>query len=333
MPDPQAPRPGRQRRVGPADGQLDRRGVVPPGRRRDRQRRGRVVVFDRHFFCDYYATDIAPRTGRRPMLRRIHGYNLRRLYPRPDLVILLDAPAEVFFARKGEGTLESIELRRQEYLAQADMFRSFVIVDARQPTDAVVAEVREAIVSFVRGGPAIPAAAEPLSCPLAGRVYGLVVQEDQADRTRPHKPTWSHPETAREPAKWRRCQAEPRRRPSAQSCRSPSRSGACRLSGAGRQSVVTVRRHFSSRHSLLDGSNPRTHFVVGPERHGANRAGSMALLTAFLKDGSDVFRERHRRRRACAGLLGDCLLCQSGKEKHRHQANRDTSNHDHPSAF
>ncbi len=70
------------------------------------QRRGRVVVFDRHFFCDYYATDIAPRTGRRPMLRRIHGYNLRRLYPRPDLVILLDAPAEVFFARKGEGTLE-----------------------------------------------------------------------------------------------------------------------------------------------------------------------------------------------------------------------------------
>ncbi|HSS36217.1 MAG TPA: hypothetical protein VLR93_08070 [Patescibacteria group bacterium] len=122
------------------------------------QRRGRVVVFDRHFFCDYYATDIAPRTGRRPMLRRIHGYNLRRLYPRPDLVILLDAPAEVFFARKGEGTLESIELRRQEYLAQADMFRSFVIVDARQPTDAVVAEVREAIVSFVRSGPPVRAA-------------------------------------------------------------------------------------------------------------------------------------------------------------------------------
>ena len=122
------------------------------------QRRGRVVVFDRHFFCDYYATDIAPRTGRRPMLRRIHGYNLRRLYPRPDLVILLDAPAEVFFARKGEGTLELIELRRQEYLAQADMFRSFVIVDARQPTDAVVAEVREAIVSFVRSGPPVRAA-------------------------------------------------------------------------------------------------------------------------------------------------------------------------------
>lgn len=122
------------------------------------QRRGRVVLFDRHFFCDYYAYDIAPAKGRRPMLRRIHGYNLSRLYPRPDLVILLDAPAEIFFARKGEGTLESIESRRQEYLAQSDQFRSFVIVDAGQPTDAVVAAVRDTIVAFVRSGPTVRAA-------------------------------------------------------------------------------------------------------------------------------------------------------------------------------
>lgn len=122
------------------------------------QRRGRVVVFDRHFFCDYYAYDVAPPKGRRPMLRRIHGYNLRRLYPRPDLVILLDAPAEVFFARKGEGTLESIESRRQEYLAQRDLFRSFVVVDARQPTEAVVEEVRATIVAFVESGPPVRAA-------------------------------------------------------------------------------------------------------------------------------------------------------------------------------
>jgi hypothetical protein len=123
------------------------------------QRRGRVVVFDRHFFCDYYAHDVADgRTGR-PLASRVHGYNLRRLYPRPDLVVLLDAPAEVLHARKGEGTVESIEARRQEYLAQAGLFRQFVVVDARQPTDAVVDEVRDRIVEFVRGVPAIPAAA------------------------------------------------------------------------------------------------------------------------------------------------------------------------------
>jgi thymidylate kinase len=123
------------------------------------QRRGKVVVFDRHFFCDYYAHDVADGRVGRPLASRIHGYNLRRLYPRPDLVVLLDAPAEVLHARKGEGTVESIEARRQEYLAQAGLFRQFVVVDARQPTDAVVDEVRDRIVEFVRGVPAIPAAA------------------------------------------------------------------------------------------------------------------------------------------------------------------------------
>jgi thymidylate kinase len=123
------------------------------------ERRGKVVVFDRHFFCDYYAFDVVDRGPGRSLASRVHGYNLRRLYPKPDLVVMLDAPAEVFFARKGEGTVESLELRRQEYLAQADLFRGFVIVDARQPADAVVAEVRERIAEFVRGAPPVHAAA------------------------------------------------------------------------------------------------------------------------------------------------------------------------------
>ncbi len=117
------------------------------------ERRGQVVVFDRHFFCDYYAYDVVDRGPGRSLASRIHGTNLRRLYPKPDLVIMLDAPAEVFFARKGEGTVESLERRRQEYLAQADLFRRFVVVDARQPTEAVVADVRERIAEFVRGAP------------------------------------------------------------------------------------------------------------------------------------------------------------------------------------
>jgi thymidylate kinase len=123
------------------------------------ERRGRVVVFDRHFFCDYYAHDVADaRPGRSPS-SRVHGFILRRLYPRPDLVVLLDAPAEVLHARKGEGTVESIESRRQEYLAQADLFERFVVVDARLPTDEVVGEVRRQIVEFVRGAPSLRAAA------------------------------------------------------------------------------------------------------------------------------------------------------------------------------
>jgi thymidylate kinase len=109
------------------------------------QRRGAVVLFDRHFFCDYYANDIIGRRPGRPWTSRVHGLMLERLYPRPDLVILLDAPAEVLFARKGEGTLESLERMRQDYLALAPVVARFRSVDATQPVDVVVAEVIAAI--------------------------------------------------------------------------------------------------------------------------------------------------------------------------------------------
>ena len=109
------------------------------------QRRGAVVLFDRHFFCDYYANDVVGRRPGRPWTSRVHGMMLERLYPRPDLVILLDASAQVLFDRKGEGTLESLERKRQEYLALAPLVARFRSVDATQPIDLVVAEVIAAI--------------------------------------------------------------------------------------------------------------------------------------------------------------------------------------------
>lgn len=101
--------------------------------------RGRVVIFDRHFFLDYHAADVA--AAERTLRRRIHGWTLEHLYPRPDLVIFLDAPAEVLFARKGEGTLESLEQRRQDYLTLATLVRRFEVVDASRPLEAVTADV------------------------------------------------------------------------------------------------------------------------------------------------------------------------------------------------
>jgi thymidylate kinase len=111
-------------------------------------RRGYVVLFDRHFFSDYYAHDVAANGAGRPFLRRLHGLMLERVYPRPDLFLFLDAPPEILLARKGEGTLELLERRRQEYLALQNEIEHFVTVDATQTPDMVTQEVSEAICSF-----------------------------------------------------------------------------------------------------------------------------------------------------------------------------------------
>jgi thymidylate kinase len=112
-------------------------------------RRGQVVIFDRHFLCDYYSYDVVPRHGPRPLSARIHGFLLARIYPKPDLVIYLDAPAEVLQARKQEGTLEFLEERRRDYLSLAEVFERFVVVDGARPPEVVASEVEDAIVDHL----------------------------------------------------------------------------------------------------------------------------------------------------------------------------------------
>jgi thymidylate kinase len=119
-------------------------------------RRGRIVLFDRHFAADYRAYDVAG-DSRLPLSRRIHGFFLAHVYPRPDLVIVLDAPPEVLLARKGEGTLASLARRRDEYLELRASTEHYAVVDASRPLDEVVAEVRELVGRFAQTGSVAPA--------------------------------------------------------------------------------------------------------------------------------------------------------------------------------
>jgi thymidylate kinase len=123
------------------------------------RRRGSIVVFDRHFFADYHAYDVSAKP-RRSTSRRVHGFILSRVYPRPDLVIYLDAPAELLLERKGEGTLESLERRRREYMELGQILREFVVVDASRPLETVTREVADVIAAFSQGRR--PRAPEPL---------------------------------------------------------------------------------------------------------------------------------------------------------------------------
>lgn len=112
------------------------------------QRRGYIVLFDRHAYFDFRS---AYRARNQPLsgLARLHLFMLERAYPRPDFVICLDAPAPVLHARKGEGTLDALEYWRRQYLDSASSCEHFAIVDAAQPLEKVVRDV----VSHVRGLP------------------------------------------------------------------------------------------------------------------------------------------------------------------------------------
>jgi thymidylate kinase len=114
-------------------------------------RRGRVVLFDRHFFADYYLHDVAAE-GPLPLSRRVHGFFISRVLPRPELFVYLDVPAEVLFARKGEGTVELLEQMRGSYRSLEQVADDFVVVDADRPLDDVVADVADAVVRHVDGG-------------------------------------------------------------------------------------------------------------------------------------------------------------------------------------
>ena len=113
-------------------------------------RRGVIVLSDRHFFCDYYAHDIATDRSQLPLARRLHGFLLDRFYPRPDLLICLDAAPEILFARKGEGTPALLESRRQEYLQLEDVVPCFIRVDAGQPVEEVTRQAAAWILDFYR---------------------------------------------------------------------------------------------------------------------------------------------------------------------------------------
>jgi thymidylate kinase len=108
--------------------------------------RGRVVIIDRHFLSDFYGTDVLAQD--RTLGRRLHGLALERLYPKPDLMVFLDAPAEVLFSRKGEGTIESLTDRREDYLRLREVVPQFAVVDADRPVDDVEGDVARLILGL-----------------------------------------------------------------------------------------------------------------------------------------------------------------------------------------
>jgi thymidylate kinase len=116
--------------------------------RRARRRVG-FVILDRDFYCDYYWAAVAPSRERRPIDVRLHGAYLRRWYPVPDLVLLLDAPPDVLHARRPEHDVAEATERRERYLALTSVLPDMQVVPADRPLAEVADDVKRRIIDFV----------------------------------------------------------------------------------------------------------------------------------------------------------------------------------------
>jgi thymidylate kinase len=109
-----------------------------------RLRRSTLVLFDRYYH-DLLADPIRHRYGGPIWLARFVG----RGFPQPHLVILLDAPAEVLYARKQEVSLEETARQRDAYLDVVQKLPNGHVVDASKPIPEVVADAEKIILDHV----------------------------------------------------------------------------------------------------------------------------------------------------------------------------------------
>jgi thymidylate kinase len=79
--------------------------------------------------------------GRQPLRERLYFELLGRSCPAPDLVLLLDTPGGVAFARKGEHDVGQLEGIRQGYLELRARLPAIELVDGDRPLETVRTEM------------------------------------------------------------------------------------------------------------------------------------------------------------------------------------------------
>lgn len=99
-----------------------------------------LLICDRYYH-DLLVDPVRYRYGGPSWLARLVG----RLMPQPGLWMLLDAPAQVLRERKQEVTPEETARQRGAYLDFIQKQKKYIIVDASQSLDKVIADARQAV--------------------------------------------------------------------------------------------------------------------------------------------------------------------------------------------
>jgi thymidylate kinase len=106
--------------------------------------RGFILLGDRYFY-DILVDPARYRYGGPAWLVSIFS----RYVPRPDIVILLDAPPEVIVARKNEATLTETRLKREKYLALMRKLENAYIVNSSGSLESTVRDVENIIMNYL----------------------------------------------------------------------------------------------------------------------------------------------------------------------------------------
>ena len=106
--------------------------------------RGGLVLIDRYYY-DFFVDQRRYRLRAPPALVRLGHCLLKK----PDLVLLLDAPAGILQRRKQEVPLAETERQRLAYRQLVQQLPNGRIMDASQPPDKVGADLNRAILDFM----------------------------------------------------------------------------------------------------------------------------------------------------------------------------------------
>jgi thymidylate kinase len=115
------------------------------------QLRGYIVIYDRHLLFEIAPSVNHSQKKKQPVLSKIEYWILKNIFPKPNLVLFLDAPPEILYTRKGEATLEYLNSRREAIINQGKTISNFIHIDASQPLKDVLSDVTQNIMDFYAG--------------------------------------------------------------------------------------------------------------------------------------------------------------------------------------
>lgn len=105
--------------------------------------RTKLVLFDRYFY-DILVDPKRVRYGGHQWLLK----SLARIVPSPEMVLLLNAPPSVLWARKQEVSFDEVVRQQKQFARIAETIAQAVVIDSAQPASDVVKQARSAIVEY-----------------------------------------------------------------------------------------------------------------------------------------------------------------------------------------